>query len=133
MYPLITGKRDWRNCAIISTMKLVRRDQARTFKNSRSCTAIEYPIDDKDINGAVIKLNGRYPDKGYVVNTVCKEMVYILKGTGQLSTPNENQSLQEGDMVLIAPGERYYFEGDLEMFMPCSPAWYPEQHKELAS
>lgn len=49
-------------------MKVVYKKQTKQFKNSPVCTAIEYPLGDKDINGAVIELNGRYPDKGRVVN-----------------------------------------------------------------
>jgi len=32
---------------------------------------------------------------------------------------------------LIEPGEKYYWEGKMTMFMPCVPAWYAEQHKEV--
>ena len=45
-------------------MKIIRRNQAEEFKNSNACKAIEYPLEDKDINGAIFELNGRYPDKG---------------------------------------------------------------------
>ncbi len=39
-------------------MKFISKNQTKTFKNSDTCTAIEYPLGDKDINGAVIELNG---------------------------------------------------------------------------
>ena len=39
--------------------------------------------------------------------------------------------LQEGDMILIEPGERYFWDGNLTMFVPCTPAWYPGQHKKV--
>jgi hypothetical protein len=55
-------------------MKVVRLNQTKEFKNSDFCTATEYPLGDKDINGAVIELKGRYPDKGQVVNYKCKEI-----------------------------------------------------------
>gem|GEM_PF-2374449 len=28
-------------------------------------------------------------------------------------------------------GERYFWDGQMTMFVPCTPAWYPEQHKEV--
>jgi len=112
-------------------MKLVTLSQAKEFKNSDTCIATEYPLDDKDINGAVIKLSGRYPEKGYVTNTVCKELAYVIEGSGTVATADETQNLHQGDLVLLLPGERYYFEGTLTMFMPCSPAWYPEQHQQI--
>ena len=54
-------------------MKIVNKNQVEVFKNSDVCTAIEYPLEDKDINGAIIELSGRYPSKGRVVNLKCKE------------------------------------------------------------
>lgn len=111
-------------------MKIVRANQAQEFKNSEACTAIEYPLGDKDINGAVIRLNGRYPEKGYVTNEVCKELVYVIEGSGRLVAGDEEQEIRQSDLALLLPGEKYYFEGRLTMFMPCSPAWYPEQHKQ---
>lgn len=112
-------------------MKIVTVDQTQKFKNSDNCEAVEYPLGDKDINGAVIKLSGRYPEKGYVTNKVCKELVYVVEGEGLVITSRESQKLKRGDLALIHPGEKYYFEGKLTMFMPCSPAWYPEQHEQV--
>jgi len=112
-------------------MKVVHKNQAVEFKNSETCTALEYSLGDKDINGAVITLSGRYPESGYVVNEVCKELVFVVRGQGKLTVEGKQFELFDGDQALILPGEKYFFEGDLEMFMPCIPAWYPEQHKEV--
>ena len=112
-------------------MKVIRANQAKEFKNSETCTAIEYPMGDRDINGAVIKLNGRYPEKGYVTNEIYKELAYVIEGSGRLIAGNEIQEIEQGDLALLLPGEKYYFEGRLTMFMPCSPAWYPEQHRRV--
>lgn len=110
-------------------MKIIKKDQTREFKNSDVCIAIEYPMDDKDINGAVIELDGRYPDTGRVVNEKCKELVYVIEGAGTLTVEGEEIQLAEGDLAMIEPNEKYFFEGKLKLFTPCTPAWYPEQHK----
>lgn len=112
-------------------MKVVYKKQTKKFKNSNVCTAIEYPLGDEDINGAVIELNGRYPDKCRVVNLKCKELAYVIKGSGRIIVEDKEIKLKQGDMVLIEPGERYYWDGTMTMFMPCTPAWYPGQHKEV--
>jgi mannose-6-phosphate isomerase-like protein (cupin superfamily) len=112
-------------------MKIVHKNQTKKFKNSDVCTAVEYPLGDKDINGAVIELEGRYPDKGRVVNLKCKELAYVIKGSGKVLVEGKEVVLNEGDMVLIEPGEKYYWEGKMTMFVPCVPAWYPEQHEEV--
>ena len=110
-------------------MKIIHQADAQEFKNSDNCIAYEYPLGDKDINGALIKLNGRYPDEGYVVNEICKELVYVVKGKGQLTSTDHTESLKTGDMALLLPGEKFYFEGKLELLMPCAPAWSSAQHK----
>lgn len=112
-------------------MKAIHKNQTKTLKNNNVCTAIEYPLGDKDINGAVIELKGRYPDKGRVVNLKCKELAYIIKGSGKVVVEGKEVELNEGDLILLEPGEKYFWEGELVMFVPCVPAWYPEQHKEV--
>ena len=112
-------------------MKIIHKDQAKIHRNSNACTAIEYPLGDKDINGAVIELNGRYPGKDRAVNLKCKEMAYVIKGSGKLVVEEKEIKLNEGDLVLIEAGEKYFWEGNMKIFMPCTPAWYPEQHKEV--
>jgi len=100
-------------------MKVVHRSQTEEHRNSEVCLAVEYPLGDKDINGAVIKLAGRYPGEGRVVNRECKEMAYVVSGSGRLVVEGEELELEEGSLVLIEPGERYFWEGNLTMFVPC--------------
>lgn len=110
-------------------MKITRKRETKTNHVTKSCTAVEYPEGDKDIWGTVIKLNGRYPEKGRTVNEKCKELTYFLEGKGKLVVEDKVINVEKGDQVVIEPGERFYWEGKLTMFMPCTPAWYPEQHK----
>jgi len=112
-------------------MKIIRKNETQIFKNSETCTAIEYPMNDKDINGAIIELNGRYPDKGRTMNEKCKEMAYVIKGSGKVVVEEMEAQLNEGDLVLIEPGEKFFWEGNMTLFMPCVPAWSPEQHKQV--
>jgi len=111
-------------------MKIIHKNQTEVFKNGKSCTAIEYPLGDKDINGAVIELNGRYPEEKRAVNTECKELAYIIKGSGKVVVEDKETILTEGDLVFIEPGEKFFWEGNLTMFVPCTPSWTPEQYKK---
>jgi mannose-6-phosphate isomerase-like protein (cupin superfamily) len=112
-----------------------RRIMSKTlvkFKNSEKCTAYEYPLDDKDINMALVLINGRYPDKGRVTNEKVKEIILVTKGKGKIIIENNEHELKEGDAVLLLPKQRYFYEGNnLQIVSACSPAWYPEQHKLL--
>lgn len=112
-------------------MKIIHKNQTKIFKNSKSCTAIDYWTDDKEINGAVIELTNRYPDKDRVVNLECKEMVYTIKGFGRIVIEDKEIKLNEGDLVLINKGEKYFWKGKMTMFTSCTPAWYPKQHKTV--
>lgn len=112
-------------------MKKIAKSEAGYFENSRECTGVGYGFGDKDLDIARIQIIGRYPKEGFAVNDVCKEIGYVVNGTGSVVVKDQPaQQLQTGDAVMIAPGEPYYWEGEeLELIMPCAPAFYPEQHR----
>ena len=39
--------------------------------------------------------------------------------------------LEEGDMVLIKNNQKYFFEGDLKLILPCAPAWSLDQYENV--
>lgn len=97
---------------------------------SPMCTVTEYPIaGEKNINFAVARLSGRYPGSGFVVNEICKELVYVTEGEGKLIIEKSVVNLKSGDVVLIEPGEKYFWEGHMTLLLSCAPAWNPEQHR----
>jgi len=112
-------------------MKIIHENQTKKSKNNDVCIVIEYPFGDRDINGAIIELSGRYPSKGAVVNLKCKELAYIIEGSGRVVVEGEEVKIKKGDLILIEVGEKYFWEANLEMLTSCTPAWYPEQHKEV--
>jgi len=112
-------------------MKIIYKEQTKKIQNSKDCIAIEYPLEDKNINGAIIELAGREPDEGRVMNTECKELAYIINGSGRVIIDNKIINLKQGDLILIEPGEKFFWEGNMTMFMPCAPAWRPDQYKKV--
>ena len=111
-------------------MKIVKFEQAQQFSNSDKCLVYEYDLNDKDINCATAIINGRYPDTGYCYNEECKELIYVVKGKGTINIKDgETIKFKEKDVILMGKGEAYYWAGDCTIIMPCTPAWYPEQHK----
>lgn len=89
----------------------------------------EYPIGEKNIDGAVAIFRGRYPTLNRVVNLECQLLAYVIKGSGIVVVEGTKQRIDEGDLILIESGEKYYWKGNMEVFMACSPAWSPEQYK----
>jgi mannose-6-phosphate isomerase-like protein (cupin superfamily) len=112
-------------------MKIVHQEQIEKIKNGKNCIAIEYPLGDTDINGAIIELTGREPDTGRAMNVECKELAYIINGSGKVVINDQVIDLKQGDLVLIEPGEKFFWEGNMTMFMPCAPAWHPGQYKKV--
>lgn len=110
-------------------MEFIKNKDAPRFKNSTTCIATEYDFKhEKDFNIAGIELNGRYPEQGYALNTVSKELIYIKSGNGTLVSNDQNITLEPGDAALIQPNEKYYIKGTLELIISSAPAWHPEQH-----
>lgn len=86
-------------------------------------------MDDGDISGAVAEIHGRYPEKGFVQNEVFKELVYVLSGTGKIEVDGKEFQFSEGDVLLILPGEKYFWEGNFKIFMATSAKFDPKLHK----
>jgi mannose-6-phosphate isomerase-like protein (cupin superfamily) len=112
-------------------MKVIKRDQAKDYSNSPTCNGFEFNLDDKNLDGAVVRVTGRYPETGRAVNQLCKEIAFIISGTGQVVINGEPFKINSDDLVVIDKGESYYWSGDFKLFVYCTPAWFSEQHGHL--
>lgn len=113
-------------------MKLVSWEHAEKHENSAHCKVYEYELNDPDINFGIALIDGQYPEEGYCYNEVCKELIYVISGSGTLHfNSGEKVVLKAKDTILIEPNEAYYWEGNLVVALPCTPAWYPEQHRVI--
>lgn len=99
--------------------------------NSPYCTVYEYPMQNKEMSIGVAEITHRYPYEGYAINHACSEMGYILKGSGKLVTPTQEVNLAAGDVVYIPRGEKFYWEGNMTVVLPTTPAWSLQQHETL--
>ena len=114
-------------------MKVVKKNEAKNIRNSDTSKLLEYSIGlkDKDIDFCINTISGRYPKIGYCTNEKCKEICYVLEGKGTLNKEDEMVNFEAGDVILIDKNEIYYWNGDCEIIMICTPAWYKEQCKFL--
>jgi|SRR5580704_17546199 mannose-6-phosphate isomerase-like protein (cupin superfamily) len=112
-------------------MEYIQKKRSIHRQTSPVCSVQEYPTHDKDLNLAIIELRGRYPETGWALNEQCKEIGFVIKGSGTLTTEKETVTLFEGDLVLINVGEKYFWDGFMTLIMPATPAWYPTQHKQV--
>lgn len=112
-------------------MKLVKKENSEKIKNSDTSYIFEYSkeLNDKDLDFCINTIEGRYPEKGYASNLVCKEICYILEGSGTINKKGQKTYFKQGDVILIDKQEIYYWEGKCRIIMICNPAWYKEQCK----
>lgn len=113
-------------------MEYIAAEEVKIFAKNPVCIVQEYESQDKDINIAVATISGRYPEKDWAMNEKCKEMAFVLKGSGKVHIEDRIIELSENDMVLILPNEKYYWEGNMTLLLPSSPAWYPGQYKVIS-
>ncbi|HVZ67526.1 MAG TPA: cupin domain-containing protein [Patescibacteria group bacterium] len=111
-------------------MTISHKRDSKVIKVSEVMTSYEYDHMDNSINGAVIELNGRYPTEGRVYNEECKELSFVIRGKGRVVVDGKETKFTDGDQILIDPLEKYYWEGEATLFISCTPAWTPEQHKK---
>ncbi len=97
-------------------MKIARKSETKINQVGKTCVAMEYQLLDKRIHGAVIEVSQRYPDAG--------NDFYSLA----LSKRGLKKRIRANDASLTYCEETHW-EGKAKIFMPCAPAWYPEQHK----
>lgn len=114
-------------------MKIVKKEESEKIINSGTSYLKEYSkkINDQDLDFCINTITGRYPQKGYAQNLKCKEICYILEGNGFIHKKDEDIKFKQGDVILIDKEEIYFWEGDCQIIMVCSPSWYKEQCKLL--
>lgn len=112
-------------------MKKCSKKDAAQHKNSDNCIIYEFSTDSDLINFAISKITARYPETGLATNTECSEIVYIQDGQGKIVINEIEYNLEAGDVILISPNERYYWDGEMTLHISCTPAFKPEQHLHL--
>lgn len=112
-------------------MKHFTVKQAKEFENAKTCYGVHYPIEDEDINVALIQIAGRYPEEGRTVNEKCKEIIYVVQGEGEAYVDDHKRTLKKNDVLFIDKNEKYYLQGHMTLFVPCTPAWTEKQHKMI--
>lgn len=111
-------------------MKVIRSNEAFQGTNSEKCKTIEYSFGDNDIDLGLATITGRYPESGYCVNLISKELIYVLEGSGELCFEDETISFEQGDAIFIENNKKYYWNTKYcKVSMSCSPAWNSEQYK----
>ena len=111
-------------------MKYIKYEDAENGTNTDICKTLEYSFGDKDIDLGIATITGRYPEKGYCVNLISKELIYIIEGSGEICFENKSIQFSKGDSILINSNEKYYWNSEYcKVSMSCTPAWTIEQYR----
>ena len=110
-------------------MKIVLEKDISQQVLSPVFSVTEYALEHDKMDMAIATISGRYPEEKRVTNAISTELVYVSEGKGKIVIEGHEQQISAGDFILIEPGEKYYWEGELKLLMTCNPIWTPEQHK----
>lgn len=111
-------------------MEIIKYNEAVEGSNSDNCKTMEYSFIDKTIDLGLATITGRYPDIGYCVNLISKELIYVIEGYGTLCFEDKKVNFSKGDTILIDNNEKYYWDTEYcKVSMTCTPAWTEEQHR----
>ena len=109
-------------------MHIVKQKKTRRVDASPTTSVEEYIMQETSISGATAIVYGRYPEKGYAINTTCHELALVLSGNGYIGTTRTKTAIELGDCILLQPKEKYYWDGHMAIFIVCTPKWKPRQH-----
>ena len=108
-------------------MKIIKSIHAISKKNSPHCTISVYKLDN-EIDGAVALISGREPITGFAMNNKSKEMAYVISGKGQINIDNNVTDISTGDVIIINRLEPFFWDGELKLFITCTPPWDINQY-----
>jgi mannose-6-phosphate isomerase-like protein (cupin superfamily) len=109
-------------------MKLTKATEKVTITPTETTTIFEYAASDTAISGAVATINGRYPEYGFAVNKISKELVYVVSGSGKIITSSQEKDITEGDVIFLDAQEKFAWSGNMVLFMATAPKFDPNQH-----
>lgn len=110
----------------------ITKEQAKKVQNSPECTVWEYHIESDMMSFATALIDGRYPEKGRVVNEGCEEIYFVISGEGIVHSEKGDFQLKRGDIYSFEKSEKYWVEGDnFKIALFNAPKWTLNQHKNI--
>ena len=73
-------------------------------------------------------------DKGHAqefYHTKCTFVYYIIDGSGTWIIDEEEFPVESGDVVVVTPGKKFYYKGNLKQICITTPAWEAEGEQHV--
>lgn len=112
-------------------MTIIQSSKTKKIQASPTTAIWEFVMEEKSISGAIAEIKNRYPEKGFAVNKVSKELAFVISGNGYVITSEIKQPINVGDLIFLDKGESFAWEAQksLTIFMATTPKFDPRQHK----
>ncbi|HEU0266390.1 MAG TPA: cupin domain-containing protein [Candidatus Saccharimonadaceae bacterium] len=113
-------------------MKIWQKGDGVHFRNSAVCFGEVFAPDGAPLDLAVVTVEGRYPESGYIYNDEAHEMAYVAEGRGVFLAKGDNERVvSTGDVVYCEPGAHFAWRAEhMVLIIPCSPQFDPRKHHE---
>ncbi len=109
---------------------LIKKNQRKSFHIPGGTEGKIYPSSPNgDQTIAVVETDGVYPEKGWSLNDVSTETIFMQEGEFVIKTKEEEYALKEGDMFLVFPGTKYRIEGKGRAVVFITPSWEKNNNK----
>ncbi len=103
----------------------IRKKERKPFEIPRGTKGKLYPSSPKgDQTVAFVEMDGIYPEKGWSVNDISTETIFLQEGEFILETEKEGKhEMEPGDMFLVFPETKYRIEGKGRAVVIITPSW----------
>jgi len=92
---------------------LVKKDEVNVIQENPVSKFFEYGLSFNKLSVGVSEINGRYPEKGYDVDSEVEAVWYVESGSGQINIMQEVYDVEPGDMIMIPKGEKFWIDGKI--------------------
>lgn len=109
-------------------MQIIKQKKTNVVDAAVGVTINEYLSPEQALSGSTASINGRYPEQGFAINVVSKEIALVLDGEGVIGMHHSETKIEIGDCIYIDANEKFYWQGEMTLFIVCAPAFKSSQH-----
>ena len=92
----------------------------------------DYPMPGEPVGISFQEHDGRVPEKGWGINTICWEAYYVIAGSARVFIGEKEYQVETGDVVVLKPNQKSYLVANkLKLLTITQPDWYTKQYNEI--
>ena len=111
---------------------MVIKKKSSNLEDFATGSVWDYPMEGAPVGISYQEHDGRVPEKGWGINTVCWEAFYVLDGNAEVYIDDEKDTIEKGDVVILKPDQKSYLVArKLKLLTITKPNWYKEQYQEV--